>query len=220
MTRVKICGVVSAETADECARIGADSVGVNFVSSSPRRVDARTAREIVEAVGGRAVVVAVVANMTVAEMRSLKEVTGIDCVQLHGDEPPEVVAAMLPHAYKAVRIVGASDVARADEMPGPYVLADARVDGSLGGTGSVFDWNLVVALARRRRLTLAGGLTPDNVGAAIEMVGPWCVDTASGVEDGHYRKDISKVRAFIEAVREADRRVRPPTQSSGPSAPP
>ncbi|MGA2448054.1 MAG: phosphoribosylanthranilate isomerase [Polyangiaceae bacterium] len=220
MTRVKICGVMSAETAAECARIGAHAIGINFVSSSPRRVDEHTAREIVRAVAGRAIVVAVVADLTVHEMREMKETIGVDCLQLHGDETPEVVASMLPHAYKAVRVRGSSDIARADEMPGAYVLVDAKVDGALGGTGTVCDWALVVALARRRRLTLAGGLTPDNVGAAIDAVHPWCVDTASGVEDGQHRKDLDKVRAFIDAVREADWRTQAATAASGPSARP
>jgi phosphoribosylanthranilate isomerase len=217
MTRVKICGVASAEVAIECARLGADSIGVNFVSASPRRVDEQVAREIVRAVGGRVVVVAVVADMSALEMRGLKEVTGVDCFQMHGDETPEVVASMLPHAYKALRVRGPEDVARADNMPGAYVLVDAKVDGTLGGTGTVFDWKLVAALAQRRRVTLAGGLTPDNVGAAIYAVRPWCVDAASGVEDGHYKKDLHRVRAFIEAVRIADRRSQPPAiRASGP----
>ena len=217
MTRVKICGVTSAEAAVECARLGADSIGVNFISASPRRVDEQVARAIVRAVEGQVVVVAVVADRSVLEMRRLKEATGVDCFQMHGDETPDVVAAMLPHAYKALRVRGPEDVARADEIPGDYILVDAKVDGALGGTGTVFDWKLVTALARRRRLTLAGGLTPDNVGAAIHAVRPWCVDAASGVEDGYYIKDLDRVSAFIEAVRIADRFSNPPSiQASGP----
>ena len=203
MTRIKICGVTSAEQALACVEAGADSVGVNFVASSVRRVNVETARAIVRAVGPKALVVAVVAGMTVDAMRALREETGVGCLQLHGDESAEDVAALLPHAYKAVRVATADDVARAASMPGDYVLVDAKVGGALGGTGHAFDWSLVVGLASRRRLVLAGGLTPDNVTRAVETVRPWCVDVASGVESAPGVKDIAKVRAFVAAVRAA-----------------
>ncbi len=203
MTRIKICGVTSAEQALACVEAGADSVGVNFVASSVRRVDAQTASDITRAVGPRALVVAVLAGMTVDAMRALRAETGVGCLQLHGDESADDVAALLPHAYKAVRVATADDVQRAAAMPGDYVLVDAKVGGALGGTGHAFDWSLVVGLASRRRLVLAGGLTPDNVTRAVETVRPWCVDVASGVESAPGVKDIAKVRAFVEAVRAA-----------------
>jgi phosphoribosylanthranilate isomerase len=203
MTRVKICGVTSAQQAAACAEIGVDAVGVNFVSSSPRRVDEATARAIVDAVGAQTLVVAVVAGMDVQELRGLAARTGVGCLQLHGDEPAELVAALLPHAYKAIRVAGPEDVATAESMPGAYVLVDARVEGALGGTGHAFDWGLVVGLATRRRVVLAGGLTPENVASAIQRVRPWCVDVASGVESAPGIKDIGKVRAFVDAARAA-----------------
>ncbi len=203
MTRIKICGVTTADQARACVEAGADSVGVNFVASSVRRVDAGTAGAIARAVGPRALVVAVVAGMTVDAMRALREATGVGCLQLHGDESDEDVAALLPHAYKAVRVATRDDAERAGAMPGEYVLVDAKVDGTLGGTGHAFDWSLVVDLATRRRLVLAGGLTPENVTRAVEMVRPWCVDVASGVESSPGVKDPAKVRAFVEAVRAA-----------------
>jgi phosphoribosylanthranilate isomerase len=203
VTRIKICGVTTANQALACVEAGADSVGVNFVPSSVRRVDAGTAGAIARAVGPRALVVAVVAGMTVDAMRALREATGVGCLQLHGDESGEDVAALLPHAYKAVRVATRDDAERAGAMPGDYVLVDAKVDGALGGTGHAFDWSLVVDLAARRRLVLAGGLTPENVTRAVETVRPWCVDVASGVESSPGVKDPAKVRAFVEAVRAA-----------------
>jgi phosphoribosylanthranilate isomerase len=203
MTRVKVCGVTSVEQAVACVDAGVDAIGVNFVASSPRRVDERAARAIVEAVGERTLVVAVVAGMRVAAMRELVGRTGVGCLQLHGDEPAEDVAALLPHAYKAVRVAGPQDVAAAEAMPGDYVLVDAKVEGALGGTGHAFDWDLVAGLATRRRLVLAGGLTPENVAAAVKRVRPWCVDVASGVESAPAVKDLAKVRAFVTAARGA-----------------
>ena len=180
-TRVKVCGVTTVEQAVACVDLGVDALGVNFVASSPRRVDERLARAIVDAVGGPTLVVAVVAGMTVEAMRALVERTGVGCLQVHGDESAADVAALLPHAYKAVRVASAEDVAVAEGMPGNYVMVDAKVAGALGGTGHAFDWSLVVGLASRRKLVLAGGLTPENVRSAVELVGPWCVDVASGV---------------------------------------
>jgi phosphoribosylanthranilate isomerase len=205
VTRIKICGVTSVEQALACVAAGADSIGVNFVPTSPRRVDAARARAIVDAIGAGALVVGVVANLDLDRMRALRDATGVGCLQLHGDEPPSDVAALLPHAYKAVRVASADDVARAETMPGDYVMVDAKVGGALGGTGHTFDWSLVVGLAARRRLVLAGGLTPDNVGAAVTQVGPWCVDVASGVESAPGVKDMARVSAFVQAVRSASR---------------
>jgi len=201
VTRVKICGVTSVEQALSCAGAGADAVGVNFVTSSPRRVETEMAREIVRAVGDAALVVGVVAAMTVDAMRALREKTGVACLQLHGDDAGTNVAALLPHAYASVGIADAEDAARAETLPGDFVMVDAKVVGALGGTGHTFDWSLVALLAKRRKLVLAGGLTADNVAGAIRAVRPWCVDVASGVERAPGDKDMAKVRAFIEAVR-------------------
>jgi phosphoribosylanthranilate isomerase len=210
VTRVKICGVTSVEQATACVRLGADAIGVNLVPSSPRCIDVATARAIARAVGNmtaseagipRALVVAVVADLDVAAMRALREETGVGCLQLHGDEPPGAVAALLPHAYKAVRVANEGDVALAESMPGDYVMVDAKVPGLLGGSGHRLDGSLVVGLAARRRLVLAGGLDAGNVGAAVALVKPWCVDVASGVESSPGMKDLVKVKAFIEAAR-------------------
>jgi phosphoribosylanthranilate isomerase len=201
--RVKVCGVTTVADALACVEAGVDSVGVNLVASSVRRVDAVLARAVAMAVGARALVVAVVADMSVGDMLALKAATGVGCLQLHGSEPAASVSALLPHAYKAVRVASEADVVTAQAMPGDYVLVDAKVEGTLGGTGHTFDWSLVRGLASRRRLVLAGGLTPDNVAAAIASVRPWCVDVASGVESAPGVKDPAAVRAFVEAARAA-----------------
>lgn len=203
MVRVKICGITTLEQAWACVELGVDAIGVNLVDGSPRRVDETLARKIAQDLGDRVLVVAVVANRSLAAMREIRASTGVGCLQLHGDEPPADLAALLPHAYKAVRVGGAADVAAADAMPGEYLMVDARVEGALGGTGRTVDWALVAPLATRRKLVLAGGLTPENVRAAVAAVRPWCVDVASGVESGPGVKDLRKVAAFVRAARGA-----------------
>jgi phosphoribosylanthranilate isomerase len=203
VTRIKICGVTSIEQALGCAEAGAHAIGVNFVASSPRRVNSETAKAIASAVGDRALIVGVVAGMTTDAMRALRDHTGIGCLQVHGDAVGSSLSPLLPHAYAAVGVATAEDAVRAEAMPGEYVMVDAKVDGALGGTGHTFDWSLVVELAKRRKLVLAGGLTPANVAGAIRAVRPWCVDVASGVERAPGEKDTEKVRAFVEAVRGA-----------------
>lgn len=202
---VKICGLTSVEEAVACAEAGASSIGLNFVPASPRRIDVDLARRIVKALPKRVVTVAVVADLAADGIAALLAATCVRCVQLHGDEPPELVRALLPHAYKALRVGSAADVARADLFPGEHLLVDARVEGALGGTGVRVDPALVEPLARRRKLTLAGGLAPANVGAAILAVRPFAVDVASGVEPRGEprRKDLGAVRAFVAEVRRA-----------------
>lgn len=200
---VKICGVTCVEDALLAVEAGASSLGLNFVPASPRCVTAEVGRAIVEAVGDRALVVAVVADWTLDRILALRAEVGFGCVQLHGDEPAALVEALLPHAYKAVRVADARDVAVAATMPGDYVLVDAKVEGMLGGSGVRVPPALVAELAKVKRLTLAGGLTPDNVASAILAVRPFAVDVASGVEREGVprRKDHDRVVAFVTAAR-------------------
>ncbi len=199
---VKICGVTTVADAIGCAHLGASAIGLNFVPSSPRKVTPDVAREIVAAVRDRGVLtVAVVADLDVEAMRALAQDIGVGCLQLHGSETPETLSALLPHAYKAVRVATADDVATARTYPGEHILVDAKVAGALGGTGATFDWGLVRDFARERKLTLAGGLGPENVERAVRDVRPYCVDVASGVEREPGIKDLDAVRAFIEGAR-------------------
>jgi phosphoribosylanthranilate isomerase len=201
--RIKVCGVTCVEDADACLAVGIDAIGVNLVADTPRAVDVATARRIAAHVGRRALSVAVVANRSVDDLRAVREATGIACLQLHGDEPVATLEALLPHAYKAIRVGGPEDVERARAYPGEYLLVDAKVAGKLGGTGAKVDFSLVAPLARERKLTLAGGLTAENVADAIRAVAPFCVDVASGVElaGEPRRKDPARIAAFVRAAR-------------------
>jgi phosphoribosylanthranilate isomerase len=203
MVEVKICGLTTVDDAVRCIEAGADALGLNFWPDSPRSVDVQRAREIVEAVGDRAVMVAVFVDFTLDQVREILRETDIRWAQLHGDEPPELLAELLPTAYKAIGVKDGSAIELARSYPGEHLLLDASVPGMPGGTGRTFDWDIAVTMAKERKLTLAGGLTPNNVAEAVRVVKPFRVDVASGVESAPGRKDPELVRAFIDASRSA-----------------
>jgi phosphoribosylanthranilate isomerase len=203
MAEVKICGLTTVDDAVRCVELGADAIGLNFWSGSPRCTDVETARAIVEAVGDRAEMVGVFVDSDFTEIREILQKTGLSWAQLHGDEPPELVEALLPRAYKAIGVKDGSAVELARRYPGEHLLLDASVPGMPGGTGRTFDWTIAAEVAKERKLTLAGGLNPDNVAEALRVVRPFRVDVASGVEMEPGRKDFEKVRAFIGAAKAA-----------------
>jgi len=205
---IKICGVTSSRDGDMVALAGADAIGLNFVSTSPRLVELRVAKEIARAVRGRVELVGVFANRPLAEMLAIKDELGLDWIQLHGDESPALTLECGPRTMKALRVAEAADVAQAELYPGKRLLVDAKVAGSLGGTGRAFDWSLVGDLAGQRELVLAGGLGPDNVQAAVEQVRPFGIDTASGVESSPGAKSPEATRTFVERARAAERALR------------
>ena len=200
---VKICGVTSVEDALAAVAAGADAIGVNFAAGSPRRVSVPLARSIVEALPERVVSVGVFVDFGEEQLRDVQSQTGLRCVQLHGDESPELLSVFLPHAYKAIRVRGRESLALAARYPGQHILLDAFVPGAHGGTGATFDWALAAEVARVRSVTLAGGLSPANVAEAVRVVRPYCVDVASGVESAPGRKDAGLMRAFVEAAKGA-----------------
>lgn len=201
MTLVKICGVTNADDALVCVDLGADAIGINFYSGSARCVSEAQARAIADAVRGRALLVGVFVNERAETVRSWVEQLSLGCVQFHGDEPPEYVEAFLPHAYRAFRVRGADVLDEVRRFSGEHVLLDAYVPGVPGGTGATFDWELAAVVARERKVTLAGGLGPENVDRAVHAVRPFCVDVASGVESRPGIKDVALVRRFVEAVK-------------------
>ena len=201
MVEVKICGLTTVDDALRCIEAGADSIGVNFWPRSPRYVDIPTAREIVQSLKDRAATVGVFVDFTLEQVREILQETGIQWAQLHGDEPPELVAELLPMAYKAIGVKDGSAIELARRYPGEHLLLDASVPGMPGGTGRTFDWDIAATVAKERKLTLAGGLNPDNVADAIQAVNPFRVDVASGVESAPGQKDQAKIQAFIAATK-------------------
>jgi len=201
--RVKICGITSVDDAEMCVEAGADAIGLNFWSGSVRACSETTARQIARAVAGRTLLVGVFVDASADELARVRAAVGLGCLQLHGEESPELVQHFLPHAYKALRVRDGSAVEAAARFPGAHILLDAYVAGLPGGTGATFDWSVAAIVARHRKLTLAGGLTPDNVAEAVRVVAPYCVDTASGVESSPGIKSAALVRAFISEARSA-----------------
>jgi phosphoribosylanthranilate isomerase len=202
-SRVKICGITSVADAKRCVALGADALGLNFWPKSVRRCDESVARAIAEAVGKSTLLVGVFVDESAAEIARLIAAVSLGCVQLHGAEEPEFVARFLPHAYKALRVRGSDVREEVQRYPGEHILLDAYVAGMPGGTGATFDWQIGASIAATRKLTLAGGLTPDNVAEAVRVVRPYCVDTASGVERAPGIKDEALVRTFIERAKSA-----------------
>ena len=153
--------------------------------------------------------VGVFVNASVTEIAAVVEQVGLDFVQLHGHETVDWFADLGGRAYKAMRPAdGAAAQAQAEQFAplgcaaGPCLMIDAYDPQAYGGTGKQTDWHVAAALARQYpRLLLAGGLTPANVAAAIDLVQPWGVDVASGVEAEPGRKDHDKVRQFVRNVR-------------------
>ena len=201
---VKICGITSAEDARLAVAAGADAIGVNLWPGSKRFVDDAAAAAILAAVPERVMKVGVFVNAPAAEVARRLDALGLARAQLHGDEAAADFGALpAERLVRVVRVRTAADFAGAEGWAVPLFLYDAHVDG-YGGGGVTAPWALVARLARRP-FWLAGGLTPENVGAAIAATRPDGVDVATGVETAPGRKDARKLGLFIAAVRAATR---------------
>lgn len=214
MTKIwtKICGIRDVETAQAVAAVKADAIGLNFYERSPRVVSVEIAREIVRCLPRHVEPVGLFVNHPLDAVQTISGVCGLRTIQLHGDEPPQTIAALT--AFRVIRAfrvgdAGLSEVTtylaeclRLNALPWAC-LVDARVEGSYGGTGQVAPWDVLRREYNFRDwppLILAGGLRPENVGEAIRTVQPWGVDVAGGVEATVACKDLAMVRKFVEEV--------------------
>lgn len=211
MFRVKICGVTRPEDVELVLRAGGDAIGLNFYPASKRHVSVEQAATLASRAGD-AWKVGVFVNARADEIREIAAKVGLTAVQLHGDEPPEMVAELADLCViKAFRWQGGSEIdhfleqCQASENMPRAVLVDAHRPGEYGGTGDTADWKEVAQWRQTLSipLILAGGLTGHNVAAAIAAVAPDAVDTASGVESAPGGKDAEKVEAFVKAAAEA-----------------
>ncbi|HEY2787678.1 MAG TPA: phosphoribosylanthranilate isomerase [Fimbriiglobus sp.] len=205
MTRIKICGVRTPADAAMVAAAGADAVGINFFPKSPRYIDPRAAAEIVRALPPFTAPVGVFVGMPLRQATALAFQLGLRAIQTY-DRPPGEDPFPFAHV-PAFRVKDATSLAMirsfiAARKPAA-VLVDAYVEGAVGGTGILAPWDLLAGFDPGVPLILAGGLTPENVAAAVRTVRPWGVDVASGVESAPGMKDPGKIRAFVAAVRAA-----------------
>jgi phosphoribosylanthranilate isomerase len=206
MTEVKICGLTRPRDVDLACALGASYLGFNFSALSPRRVTLDTARALAGATRSGVARVGVFVHESAEEIGAAVEAAGLDLVQIHR---PLSAKDLSRSPVPVIAVVGVSSNG-ADAAPPELlarcrsILCDTAWPGRSGGTGTVFDWSLLVGKTWPVPLILAGGLDPGNVGEAIACVHPAAVDVASGVESSPGIKDENRMRLFFEAVREAD----------------
>jgi phosphoribosylanthranilate isomerase len=199
MVRVKICGICDVEAARSAVEAGADMIGFHFCPS-PRRISPEQARDIVGELLVRPTVVGVFIDEDPEEARKIAGFVGLDLLQLHGSEPPGFEAG---RPVMKVLKVKDGEIPGADEWPDPIML-DSWSPDQQGGTGRTWDWELARPLVTARKVFIAGGLEPGNVGKVVSAFKPYGVDVSSGVESSVRVKDPDKVRAFVHAVRLAE----------------
>ncbi|SFS03076.1 phosphoribosylanthranilate isomerase [Dyella sp. OK004] len=204
MTRIKCCGMTRIEDAMLAAQLGADAIGVIFTARSKRRVDIAQARAIRAALPPFVSTVVLFMDDEAALVREVIDAVQPDLLQFHGNES-DAWCAQFGHRYlKAIAMGdGAAALPRLHDYPGAAaLLLDGHGLGEAGGSGKAFDWSLMPA-DLKQPLILAGGLTADNVAAAVRIARPWAVDVSSGIESAPGIKDPAKMAAFVQAVRAA-----------------
>jgi phosphoribosylanthranilate isomerase len=220
MTWVKVCGMTNLEDALLAVDAGADAVGFVFYEKSPRCVSVENARQIVQELPKEMEKVGVFVNEAEDTLCELCERTGLTAIQMHGDREDPHVADLVKARRPELKVLAA--ISMVHESPDGWAmrwrpdvvhafLVDSGGGSKPGGTGRTFDWSksgpILENIKARANVVAAGGLTPDNVCTALNILKPWGVDVVSGVEARPGKKDPDKVRAFVRAVREADRKA-------------
>ena len=199
MIRIKICGICDLDGARVAAEAGADMIGFHFCRSD-RRVSPQEARAIIDEMSVRPRIVGVFIDQPADEVREIAEFVDLDLLQLHGSEPPGFEAG---RPVMKVLKVKDGEVPQAADWPDPIMLDSWSAD-QRGGTGRTWDWDAARVVLESRRVFIAGGLQPGNVGKVVSEFRPYGVDVSSGVESRVRVKDPGKVRDFVAAVRRAE----------------
>jgi phosphoribosylanthranilate isomerase len=207
MTAVKICGITREEDALAAAHCGANAIGFVFYAKSPRHVTPARAADLMRAVPPFVTNVGLFVDAAASDVTRTLAVARVDLLQFHGSESPAYCRQFALPYLKALRVRPGLDLLQCalDYQDAKALLLDACVEGMHGGTGVTFDWALIPK-DLPLPVVLSGGLTPQNIGAAIQAVRPWAVDVSSGVEFSGQAgiKDASKIAQFISGVRHAD----------------
>lgn len=206
MTRVKICGVRSAEVAEAASAAGADAIGLVFYAKSSRAVTAAEAAAVVRGTPALVTTVGLFVNATADEVSRTLDRCPLDCLQFHGGESAAFCQQFGRPYIKVISMRPEVDIPAelGEHSNARAILFDAWRPDAPGGTGDTFSWERLPTL--ERPWILAGGLTADNVGAAIAQLAPPAVDVSGGVESAPGKKDPRRMREFVHAVREADKR--------------
>lgn len=219
MTWIKICGITNLEDALTAVEAGADALGFVFYEKSPRRVDVETAREIIAKLPERVEKVGVFVDESLEDVRELADRSCLTGLQLLSQGGSLSAAGLRASSVKRILTVFPVKALFNGEFEGGFFgKSENSIDGILfdsgsmqlpGGTGQAFDWAEMAPVINSFnglvKTVVAGGLNPTNVAEAMRILHPWGVDVCSGVEARHGKKDPQKVKAFISAVREADR---------------
>lgn len=208
--QIKICGLTDVNEAMECAKLGADAIGLVFYPKSPRFVTDDTARSISNSVTGGVNTVGVFVNESYDHIMKKVEYCTLSAVQLHGNEPPALVEQLRQQNITVIVCLFIQDTPSISDI-GSY-NADAYLieyaKGPLpGGNAMSWAWEQVNQIERNFPLVLAGGLDPENVAEAIKVTLPDVVDVSSGVEQSPGKKDVNKIAAFIAAVEECSEKL-------------
>jgi phosphoribosylanthranilate isomerase len=204
MVCVKICGITSVEDAQAAVEAGADALGFVFYPPSPRYVTPEQASAIMRTLPPFVTTVGLFVDVSVETINTIAAQCGLDRIQLHGREPPEFCGRVVRPVIKAFRIKNVESLLSLSSYQVAAYLLDAYVEGALpGGTGASFSWELAAQAKPDGPVILAGGLTPENVEAAIRRIRPYGVDVSTGVERAAGVKDHRKVRTFIARAKAA-----------------
>lgn len=204
MTKIKICGITCVEDALAACEAGADALGFVLAPEAKKRnryIEADAAAKIIGQLPPFVLTVAVVVNESLETLREYARI--FDRLQLHGNESPELCRALGACAYKAFQVKTGLTITAIEAYPGGCCLLDAWSPDSHGGIGKVCDWDFASQVAAKRCTILAGGLTPDNVEAAVRRVRPYGVDASSSLESEPGKKNYERIQRFINNARKA-----------------
>lgn len=201
MTKVKICGIRNLNDAIFVADHGADAIGFVFAKSI-RKVSKEKVRAIIRKLPPFITTVGLFVNETAENIESACRYCGLDAIQLHGNESPDIINKLKDYkTIKAFRIQNEKDISPIKKYRPDAILLDGYSEKKMGGTGISFDWKIVKKLKTSIPIIVAGGLTHLNVSQAIRIVNPYGVDVSSGVESQPGKKDRKMIKKFIDAVK-------------------